>query len=835
MGTLLQDLRYGLRMLAKAPAFTAIAVLTLGLGIGANTAIFSLTDQVLLRRLPVPHPEQLVELRSTGPNPGRNWSDGIRGSSFSYPIYKDFRTQFTNAFSGLLATFPVGLDISGQGASQHGAGELVSGNYFQVLGVRPALGRVLTQDDETAGGANTVAVLSYGYWTRQFGRDPGILNKSLTVNATSLTVVGVAGQGYDGIQIGDVPDMFIPITMYERICPNQGKLEDRMNHWVQILGRLRTGFTQARAEAAMAPAYHALLESELPVVKPSKEGKPKFLAKQLQAYSAAQGRPVLQKDAQAPLNVLMAMVGMVLLIACANLASLLTARGESRQREIAVRLALGAGRWRLVRQLLTESFVLSMAGGALGLLLASWALNLLVGAIAQGAQEFGLNAQLNTRVLVFAAAITIFTAVLFGLAPAMRATRVDLQSTLKEQGTSTTGSGGSVRLRKALIVAQVALTAILLAGAALFAQSLMHLANAKLGMTTDHILEFSLGPDLDGYKAPQTVALFDQLRSQISGLPGVRSVGMAMIPIFSSDDSSSNFTFEGYPMKPDENTDCMTNWVSPYYFSAMGIPLRQGREFTEADSSASPKVAIINEKLAKKYFAGRSPVGLQLAFGSGTNVHPNIQIVGVVADSKHDDPRDPVSPFVYLPYSQFDRLGFGSFYVRTQQDPTAIAAEVRQIVASRDARLPILRMETLAQQVDDSVFADRMVTFLSLCLGLLAALLAALGLYGVMAYVVARRTHEIGIRMAIGAQRRDVLRLILGQGARLAAIGIAIGIAAGLGVAQFIASQLYGVSAYSPAAFVGVAVLLAFVALAACYIPARRAMRTDPMVALRYE
>ncbi|HEV2298353.1 MAG TPA: ABC transporter permease [Candidatus Acidoferrales bacterium] len=836
MQMLWQDLRYGLRMLAKSPGFTAIAVLTLALGIGANAAIFSLTDQVLLRRLPVPHPEQLVELRSTGPQgEGRTWGDGIAGSSFSYPMYKDFRAQMSNAFSGLLATFPVTLDISGQGSSQRGAGELVSGNYFQALGVTPAIGRVLTMDDETVGGANPVAVLSYGYWTRRFGKDPGILNKTLVVNGTSLTVVGVTREGYDGIQIGATPDMFVPITMYEAVYPNQGKLEDRKNHWVQILGRLKPGFTSARAEAAVAPAYHALLESELPVVKPSAESKPKFLAKKLLLDPGSQGRPILQRDAQAPLTILMAMVGMVLLIACANLASLLTARGESRQREIAVRLALGAGRWRLVRQLLTESFLLSMAGGALGLLLASWALNLLVGSLANGIQVLGLEAQLDARVMVFAAAVSIFTAVLFGLAPAMRATRVDLQSTLKEQGTSTTGATGSVRLRKVLIVAQVALTAILLAGAALFVESLTHLANASLGVKTDHVLQFTLGPELDGYKPAQTVSLFDQLRQQIAALPGVRSVGTAMIPIFQSDDSSGNFTFEGYQAKSEEDTDCQTNWVSPFYFSGMGIPLMAGREFTEADGAAAPKVAIINEKLAKRFFAGRDPVGLRLAFGGGVKVKPDVEIVGVVQNSKHDGVRDEISPFVYLPYAQFDKLGFGTFYVRTRQDPTALSSEVRQLVAGRDARLPVLQMKTLAEQADDSVFADRMVTFLSLCLGALAALLAAIGLYGVMAYVVARRTHEIGIRMALGAQRKDVLRLILGQGARLAVIGIAIGIAAGLGLAQFLASQLYGVSAYSPLAFVGVAILLAIVALTACYIPARRAMRTDPIVALRYE
>jgi predicted permease len=835
MNTLLQDLRYALRMLAKSPGFTVIAVLTLALGIGANTAIFSLMDQVLLRRLPVPHPEQLVEVRSPGPVEGRYWSDSPGRTSFSYPLYKEMRAQFTNAFSGLLATFPVALDISGQGASQRGEGELVSGNYFEVLGVTPALGRVFSMADETASGANPVAVLSYGYWTRQFGRDPSILNKPLTVNGTSLTVVGVAGQGYKGIEIGAVPDIFIPLTIYEQIDPNQGKLDDHKNWWVQILGRLRPGFTAARAEAAVLPAYHALLESELPIVQPSRTERAQFLAKKIVLDSGAQGRPVVQRDAEGPLKILMAMVGMVLLIACANLASLLTARGESRQREIAVRLALGAGRWRLIRQLLTESFVLAIGGGALGLAIASWVLTFLVGALAQGAGVDGLGARLDSTVLLFACAVSILTAVLFGLAPAMRATRVDLQSTLKEQGTSVTGSGGSVRMRKVLIVGQVALTAVLLAGAALFTQSLAHLATTSLGVKTDHVLQFTLGPELDGYKPPQTLSLFDQLRQQIGALPGVRSVALAMIPIFQSDESSANFTFEGYQAKSEEDTDCWENWLSPNYFSAMGIPLLQGREFTAADSATSAKVAIINEKSAEKFFAGRNPVGMRVAFGSGDNIHPDIQIVGVVANSKHDDPRDEIKPFIYFPYSQFDRLGFGTFYVRTQQDPTALTNEVRQAVASRDSRVPVLQLRTLAEQIDDSVFADRLVTFLSLCLGLLAALLAAIGLYGVMAYVVARRTHEIGIRMAIGAQREDVLRLILGQGAKLAGIGIVIGIGVGLGVSRFIASQLYGVSAYSPVAFVGVAVLLAIIALAACYVPTRRAMRVDPIVALRYE
>ncbi|MGH9709589.1 MAG: ABC transporter permease, partial [Candidatus Acidiferrales bacterium] len=477
MNTLVQDIRYGLRMLGKSPAFTVIAILTLALGIGANTAIFSFTDQVLLRMLPVPHPEQLVVLRSPGPNHGRTWSDIDNGAqSFSYPMYKDLRER-ASVFSGLLACFPVDVNISGHGTTQSAHGELVSGNYFETLEVTPALGRVFSTADETAPGANPVAVLSYGYWTRQFGSDSSILNKPLTVNGVSLTVVGVAGVGFGGVQVGYAPDIFIPFSMKARIAPNdQLALEDRASHWIAILGRLKPGIAWKKAQAALQPIYKPLLEEDAKLLKMNPSGAhfKEYLAKPLELTTGSQGRQVLQHDAEQPLLILTGMVGLVLLIACANLAGLLVARGESRQREIAVRLALGAGRWRLVRQLLTESLLIGVAGGAAGLAVASWCLNAMVGAIPPDQGMLGLSRSLDLRVLLFAIALAILTSVLFGLAPALRATRVDLQTTLKDQGSSVSEGRSNVRLRKVLIVAQVALTAMLLVGAGLFARTLVN-------------------------------------------------------------------------------------------------------------------------------------------------------------------------------------------------------------------------------------------------------------------------------------------------------------------------------------------------------------------------
>lgn len=837
MNTLLQDIRYALRMLAKSPGFAAIAILTLALGIGANTAIFSFTYQVLLRTLPVPNPQQLVVLRSPGPQNGHCWSD-MDGcaQSFSYPMYKGIRTQ-SDVFSGLLAYRDIDVNVSGHGATQSAHGALVSGNYFDTLEVRPALGRVFSGSDETASGANSVAVLSYAYWTRQFGADPSILNQPLTVNGIPLTVVGVARKGFTGVQIGETPDIFIPVTMKSQMMPTEGHaLEDRADFWLPLMARLKPGMTPARAQASLQPIYASLLKEDAKVRGDfGKRGIKRYTSKPLLLVRGSHGRTVLQGDAEEPLLALMGMVALVLLIACANLASLLVARGEARQREIAVRLALGAGRVRLIRQLLTESLLIAIAGGLAGVALASWCLSVMVSAIPSGVGMAGLGAGLNSSVLWFAMGVTLVTCVLFGLAPALRSTRVDLHTTLKDQGSSVSGARSNIRLRKVLIIAQVAFTAVLLAAAGLLARTLVNLEHANLGVKTEHILQFSVSPDLNGYTPQQTQLFADHARQGIAALPGVRSVTVSSIPIFADDDSGSNITPEGYVMHPDEDTNARLDYISPNYFSTMGIPLISGREFTGADSATSGKVVIINEKLAQRFFAGKNPLGFHIAFGAGNNVHPDIEIVGVVADSKWDGPRDTIQPFLYLPYTQDSRLGNLTFYVRTERDPGQQAAAVHEAMQRLDGNLPVKDLEALTTQINDEMFSDRLTAILSISLAALAALLAALGLYGVLAYVVARRTREIGIRMALGGQRADILRLVLGQGAQLALIGGVIGIAAALGIMQFAASLLYGVSAYDPLTFIGVAVLLAIVALAACYLPARRAVRVDPMVALRYE
>jgi predicted permease len=701
--------------------------------------------------------------------------------------------------------------------------------------VRPALGRVLTSRDETAAGANPETVLSYGYWERHFGRDPGILNKQLVVNGVSMTVVGVVAPGFFGVQVGQTPDIFIPVTMKAQMTPNWDGLADRKDHWLAMLGRLKPGMSLAKAEAGIAREYSAILQSEASELKLSRERNKQFLDKKILLDTGSHGRPILQHDAGKPIWILMSMVGLVLLIACANLASLLVARGEARQREIAVRMAMGAGRWRLIRQLLTESLLISLAGGAAGLLVGSWTLGALVGSIPESLGASGLQEKFDYRVLVFALGISILTGLLFGLIPALRSTHADLQSTLREQGANVFGGKSNVRLRKALLVSQVALTVVLLAAAGFFAQSLMNLKRQDLGVKTDHVIQFAVAPELNRYTPEQTVALADRLRENIAGLPGVRSVSVAEMTLLSESDSYANITAEGYTVSEDTNTDVQQNWIGPNFFATLGIPLLSGREFDNRDTSTAPKVAIVSEKMAQTYFRGQNPIGRHFAFGSGNDVHPDIEIVGVVKDSKNTDLRQEIRPLVYIPYSQDKNFGNATFYVRTNLEPTALGSTLRKTVQSADANLPVFEMKTLDRQVDEIAFAERLLTFFSLCLGLLAALLAAIGLYGVMAYMVAQRTREIGIRMALGASQKNVAWLVLREIVRISIAGLGIGLVAAFAIGKLIESQLFGVKASNPLVFLTSAVLLSAVALLAGWLPARKAASVDPMVALRYE
>jgi predicted permease len=831
-----QDLRYGARMILKQPGFAALAVITLALGIGANTSIFSLLDQVLLRRLPVANPDELVILRSEGPIRGHGSSDSDIYTSFSVPMYKGLRDN-NQVFAGLLARYAIPLSLSAKGQTERADGELVSGNYFETLGVRPALGRVFSLEDDKQSGAHPVAVLSHGYWTRRFANDASILNQQLLINGHNLTIVGVAQASFSGVQVGQTPDVFIPLMMKHQMTPNWEGLDDWNDYWIALIGRLKPGLTAKQAEAGILPTYSALLAEQLPKVQGwPKETQERFLAKRIELQPGAGGRQVVQSGVGEALWVLFGMVGLVLLIACTNVANLLLVRGLGRQREIAIRQALGAGRWRLIRQLLVESFLLSLAGAALGLLVAAWVSSALVQIISGSNLGIsGLTANLDARVLFFTLLLSVLTGVLCGLVPAWRSTRHDLTPALKDQGTNASGSTSQVRLRKSLVVAQVTMTTLLLVGAGLLTRTLWNLTKMDLGVQPSQLLTFSVAPELNGY-TPEKVAQFvTQLSETAVTVPGVQNIGVANASAFTGDTTSSNITVEKGPTdaNPDDNTVSHIS-IGPGYFAAMGTPLMTGRDFARTDTKTSQKVAIMNETAAKKFFPNRNAVGARMAFGGG-KVQLEIEIVGVVRDARHANVREDVKPFLYIPYTQDAELGSITFYVRSAQDAATVIPALRNQVKTLDANLPLYDIKTVETVIAENLVGERVMALLSLCFGGLAALLAGIGLYGVLAYQVVQRRREIGIRVALGASPQNVRWRVMGQGLRLTGLGIVLGLAGGYALARLLTSLLFGVVGSDPVSYVIAASLLLAVALLACYWPARKATKVDPMIALRCE
>jgi predicted permease len=834
MDTLWQDIKYGARMLTKSPGFTLVAVLTLALGIGANTAIFSLTDQILLRPLPVPDPQELVVLRSPGPVSGRVSCDYECAASFSYPLFKALREKSTDVVN-IFGRYATSMDVAVDGQAEKASGELVTGNYFEALEVPAEIGRVLTSQDEGAPGTNPVAVLSYAYWQRRFGGSPGVLNKVVTVNATNLTIVGVAAQWFGGVQVGSNNDLFVPISMKPMITKNWDGLPRWNDYWMALLGRLQPGVTRDRAEAALAVIYKPLLEELLAQSKSnmSERRRQEFLNKPLELQPGAIGRPVFQSDAKQGLVLLTILVGLVLLIACANVANLLVARGVARQREIAVRLAIGASRWRLVRQLLSESILLALGGGLAGLLVAFWTVDALLAALSANLDVQGLTSNLDGRILGFNLGLALLTGIIFGLLPSLQTTRPALAGTLKDQGTGTTGGKGHTRFRKTLVVTQIAMTLLLLVGAGLFAKSFFSLRTHNLGIKPDNLLTFSIAPAQGGYTPERTRDLLDRTLPVLRGLPGVTSAGSAWIPILIGNTSQSSFTSDSYEAKEDENLTAVINYVSPEYFTTVGIPLVAGRDFSAQDGFKTPKVIIVNEHLAKIYYPNGA-VGRRFAFGGG-QVSFDYEIVGVVANSKNARVQEETQPFAYMPYAQFDVLGQATFYLRTAGEPAALATAVRRELQRIDANLPVYDLRTMERVIERSLFAEELLMTLTVSFGLLAAALAALGIAGVMTYTVARRTREIGIRIALGAGQGHVHWLVLREVSLMALFGAAVGLPLAYFLGKLAKSLLFGVQEGDPWIAIGALVLMAGVAALSGFLPARRASRIDPMVALRYE
>jgi putative ABC transport system permease protein len=836
MQTLWQDIRYGLRMMAKNPGFTAIAVLTLALGIGANTAIFSLLNQILLRQLPVKNPKQLVMLKSPGRHHGHVWSDGDDSEIFSYPLYKGLAKN-TTVFDGVITRFEFSASIANHGQTDPGSGELVSGNYFDVLGVRPTLGRLLSPADDDVQGAHPVLVLSHGYWTEHFAANPAVLNQTILVNNTAMTIVGVAQAGFTGLQVGQMPDIFVPITMKPQMTPIRNGLDDWNDSFLAIFARLKDGVSIEQAQAAISVDYHPLLEQQAATIHLRSGGKDQqeFLNKKIFLYSGAQGRTTTQRDSGPALKALFVMVALVLLIACTNVANLLLARGAARQREFAIRAAMGATRFQIMRQLMVESFIYALAGGGLGLMLGVWLMNLLTQAVVSEAGIHGITANVDGGVLGFAVAATLVSAILFGLMPAWRVAQSGVSQSLKDQGTSISASLGHVRFRKVLVAGQVAFTLLLLAGSALFTQTLWNLRQQSLGLHPENLITFSISPQLSGYDPQKTIILADQLRDRLNAIPGVHGVASSEIPVLTGTDMGTNITVEGRENLEGDDTHVNLNDVSPAYFSTMRVPLLSGREFNAADSTTGAKVAIINEAMVKEFFPKRSPIGVHMAMGAGNDVKPNIEIVGVVRNVKESNVRTPDRAYFYLPYSQAGKLMGMSFYVRTQQDPLLISGALRETVRQIDANLPLHDLKTVNRVVDENLFAERIVAALSAGFGGLAAVLAALGIYGVLAYVVLQRTREIGIRLALGAETAHVRGLVFKEVGWMVLTGVVVGLPLAYGLAKLSESLLFGVQAGNVAVYVACVFIIAAVAAVACYIPSRRATRIDPIVALRYE
>jgi predicted permease len=831
------NIRLALRTLFKSPFITLVAILSLALGIGANSAIFSLFDQMLLRPLPVLRPNELVNFSAPGPKPGSNSCNqtGSCDEVFSYPMFRDLE-RVQASFTGVAAHRYFGGSIGYKGTSLSGEGVLVSGSYFPVLGLTPALGRLLTPEDDKTIGNHFVVVLSHRYWQLRFEENPAILNETLIINGQPMTVVGVAPRGFLGVTLGQVPDVFVPITMRGLMTPGFNGFENRRNYWVYLFARLKPGVSADQAAVAINGPWHAIINDlEAPLQKGmSEETMTRFKAKTITLSSGARGQSSFDEEARTPLIILLSVTGTVLLIACANIANLMLVRGAGRAAEMAVRLSIGASRRQLITQLLTESILLAIFGAVGGLFVARWTIDVIASILPANDTSL-VKFELSAMMLMFAGATALLTGIAFGLFPALHSTRPDLAGTLKNQAGQPGGAKAARRFRTTLATVQIAMSMALLVPAGLFAKSLFNVSRVDLGLKADHMVLFSLSPELNSYTTERTRQLFERVEDEAAALPGVTSVVATMVPIIAGDNWGNSLAVEGFEAGPDTNTNASFNAVGPGYLKTMGIPLIAGREFTRADAFGAPKVAIVNQAFARKFNLGDNPIGKRFGVGGGPGTKMDIEIVGVAQDAKYSEVKQAVPAQYMTPLRQEPRLGYAYFYIRTSVPPEQMLTTIPTVMRKLDATLPVGDIKTMETQIRENVAEDRVISTLSLAFAILATVLAAIGLYGVLAYTVAQRTREFGLRMALGADGAAVRSLVMKQVIRMAIIGGVIGMAVAIGVGRLAKSLLFEMTGYDPMVLTVATFALALVALGAGLVPALRASKIDPMTALRYE
>jgi predicted permease len=840
--SVLSDIHYAGRTLRKSPAFVAVAVLSIALGVGANTAIFTLVDQVLLRSLPVMRPHELVLVTVRGTQYGAGWGDG---DELSFPMYEDLRGH-NDVFTGMFSRFAIALSLNADGRIEHVASELVSGSYFPTLGVTAARGRVIAPGDDAAGTPEPVVVLSHAYWTSRFAADPAVVGRTLLVSNNRLTVIGVAEPAFHGTNLGNATQVFVPIRLAGTVVagPLATALQDRRMRWLNVFGRLKPGLTPTSALAGLQPFYSSRLafeEREPAFAKASATIRSKFLQGTLAVSPAGAGKSDLRRQLTTPLWALMGIVGMVLLIACANVANLLLARATTRQREIAIRLAMGASRRRIVQQLLIESVLLALAGGAAGLAFASWGSRLLLGFFVSADRILTISTSPDGRVLAFTLGMSALTGVLFGLAPAWQSAAPAISPTLQSDAPG--AGGGRSRLRRALVVSQVALSLVLLIGAGLFIRTLHNLVTAEAGFDTAHILSFAVDPGENGYDQVRSKQFLKNMLERLQASPGVIAAGVATHGLLEGGSWNTGMTIEGRPLDAGQRRLTLNNMITPGYFDAMGMRLVSGRTFGSGDErmTTTPRgsgvfrVAIANQMFVKQYLDGEPALGRHVGFGSDPATPTPIEIVGIVSDAKYTSVRDEIQPQLFFPILEWGDPRNFIVLLRTHADPAAMMPTARAVIHDLDPIVAPHDVHTLEQKLDQSLANERLLASLSGIFGLLATLLAMVGLYGVVAYMVTKRTREIGIRMAIGALARDVLWLILRDVVWIVAAGITLALPLAWASARLLRGQLYGVTPVDPVAIAAAVCVLLIVAAVAGLIPARRAARMNPTTALRHD